>query len=63
MDDIEDKALEINKLHASLKLTHERETNSSITFLDMMTCHYKSELTDTPYQMTLALPSIIIIMQ
>ena len=45
--DIEDKVLEINELHPSLKFTHECETNSSIAFLDMMICRSESEVTST----------------
>ena len=42
--DIEDKVLEINDLHPSLKFTHEFETNSSIAFLDMMICRSEGEV-------------------
>ena len=45
--DIEDKVLEINELHPSLKFTHECETNSSIAFLDMMICRSEGEVTST----------------
>ena len=45
--DIEDKVLEINKLHPSLKFTHECETNSSIAFLGMMNCCSGGEVAST----------------
>ena len=45
--DIEDKVLEINELHPSLKFTHECETNSSIAFLDMMICRSEGEVKST----------------
>ena len=45
--DIEDKVLEINKYHLSLKFTHECDTNSSIAFLDMMNCCSEGEVAST----------------
>ena len=45
--DIEDKVLEINEYHLSLKFTHECETNSSIAFLDMMNCCSEGEVAST----------------
>ena len=44
---IEDKVLEINELHPSLKFADECETNSSIAFLDMMICRSEGEVTST----------------
>ena len=45
--DIEDKVLEINELHLSLKFSHKCEINSSIAFLDMMICRSEGEVTST----------------
>ena len=62
--DVEDKAVEINELHPSLKFSHNRDNNrynNRIAFLDMLICRPESEVTSTWYTKPTdtGLPSII----